>query len=117
MQICIYSVTLNIDKDHWEKLTLPMLPSSLPCSDWRGLLICITMRQICSSVALLHLVPLAVVYIDLQYTYVVYRIKSVLHLITTQIPVVCACCTFSMHCVLMREEKMDFTHFVGHAAC
>ena len=41
MQICIYSVTLNIDKDHWENLTLPMLPSSLPCSDWRGLLICI----------------------------------------------------------------------------
>ena len=49
--ICIYSVTLKIDKEHWENLTLPMLPSSLPCCDWRGLLICITMKQICSSVA------------------------------------------------------------------
>ena len=36
------SVTLNIDKDHWENVTLPMLPTSLPCSDWRGLLICIS---------------------------------------------------------------------------
>ena len=61
MHICIYSVTLNIDKEHWENLTLPMLLSSLPCSDWRGLSICITIRQICSSVALLRLVPLAIV--------------------------------------------------------
>ena len=59
MQICIYitySVTVHIDKGHWKNLTLPMLPSSSPCSNWRGLLIFITMRQICSGVALLQLV-------------------------------------------------------------
>ena len=91
MQICIYSVTLNIDKDDWENLTRPMLPSSLPCSDWRGLLICITMRQICSSVALLRLVPLAFVIHVHRFTetciHICCRIKYVLCLITTQIPV------------------------------
>ena len=79
------------------------------------------MRQICSSVPLLRLVPLAFVIHIQRLTeiciHICCRIKYVLHLITMQIPVVSVCLLHIQHCVLMRGERMDFTHLVGHAAC